>query len=598
MPVTDLPPIASISAKENAINNTAVQVDIADAEQLVSTDVTVLALPPKYAQLNAQIALELRVPPANADGSFTLQTPAGPLLVLLPNLPVGQNALGLVLTPGSPTLATVLLPTNTHAAAVAANAANNAVNTLIDAVLPDAVILPAALPANTANWVLPGQILNAYPLAAATELVAPELVDHEIILSAPLQTPAVTGQPPAASAATVLASLPQSLPQAVSQLSVPGRLLATIQTTLQSLQQQGDTPLLQQPQNRAGLQQVFTPFNNPGPPDTHTVMAQPNMANTGDPPATARWQIIQLAPAGQELPVLPIEHEDIWVGKVQGQTPQGLPVIQLTQNNQNSLWVLPAAKGLTTGTQIWVQAAPEIETAAATAKPAIVADFKPGVDKQWPALEATLLQLVNQEWQLNTTLANTLPKLNAQLPITALFFLTALRTGDIRNWLGEGSLDKLRTTGRGADTLAKLDSEFKKLRDGQDETQPGEWQSYPLPFADLNGLSVMQLFVRRYNGEPLPEDEAEHNHGKSKQPDARFVVEIAFSELGAVQIDGLIRRKEGHRLLDMVVRTQNMLSADLRNELREAFINVLGVTAVTGTLAFQTGSHNWLQLRK
>src|SRR5262249_39220914 len=61
-----------------------------------------------------------------------------------------------------------------------------------------------------------------------------------------------------------------------------------------------------------------------------------------------------------------------------------------------------------------------------------------------PKLEQAML-LMNQIDNENfRALVNAMPKLNGQFPVTTLFFLQALRTGDVRNWIGDRSLQALR----------------------------------------------------------------------------------------------------------------------------------------------------------
>lgn len=569
--MADLTPITTV----NAATTGGTYVDFADVEAFTTVPATVLALPPKYADLSSQVALQLRLPPPNPDGTYTLSTPAGPLVLQLAQKLAAQTAVGLVLIPNDAGLqATLLLPAYLEGTA---NTSLTAANLSVFSAgfgLADAVILPGNIPPTPSIPLQAGQILKAYPLG-----------------NIPLATPEAF-RANAEHESAFLAGNRQELPKAIGNLSLSGRLLATIQTTLQSLQQSPATSITQQSQNQAGLKLLAGA-------SSETLQG-------------ASVQILQWAQAGETLsshvkpdstifarlsqnPTL-IQNiaNNILEGHVSGQTLQGQPVVTTAKGDL----VLPGAKGIPNGTQLLLAIIPDDLITEAGNKWDELGDFKPGISKQWPALAASLQQLIGNDLQLDPNIANSLPKLNSQLPIAALFFWSALRTGDLRNWLGDRALDKIRASGRGADMLAKASHEFKALQESEKDSDSGEWKTYPLPFSDQNGLSVMNFYVRRYNSEPDTRENEENNKKRSNLPDARFVVEIGFSEIGNMQLDGLIRRKEGQRLLDMIIRTQIMLPIELRNTLRDGFFNVLGATGVNGTLAFQTGVNNWVKPQK
>jgi hypothetical protein len=105
----------------------------------------------------------------------------------------------------------------------------------------------------------------------------------------------------------------------------------------------------------------------------------------------------------------------------------------------------------------------------------------------------------------------------------------------------------------------------------------GDWRSYQLPF--LNGAEIepVRLFMQypeNADGEPQLDD-----------PVRRFLIDLDLSNIGQLQIDGLI----GDKSLDLILRTDDELPQNFRDELNLIYIRSLEAIGRTGQLQFRPG---------
>ena len=166
------------------------------------------------------------------------------------------------------------------------------------------------------------------------------------------------------------------------------------------------------------------------------------------------------------------------------------------------------------------------------------------------------------------------------LGAAALFFLAAVRAGDVNGWLGERAVDTLRRIGKGG-LLEKLADGFSSLRRTQETGQNAEWRSYAMPMQIQQEIMPLRLHVRQ-----------EGHHGKDKQDGhaARFMIEVDFDNMGMVQLDLLYRP----RTLDTIVRTEIPLSRAMMAEMSARYIRAMEGVDHTGNLIFQHGPDHWV----
>jgi len=206
--------------------------------------------------------------------------------------------------------------------------------------------------------------------------------------------------------------------------------------------------------------------------------------------------------------------------------------------------------------------------------------------RSWPEAEEAVRALSETHPTVAQQLINTLiPRPGASLGSQILFFIAALRGGDIRGWVGDApirALQRLRP-----ELATKLRDDFSTIAKLSDDSSISEWRAYPVPLLNGAEIDLIQFFVRR-NSEEDENEEADEDQG------TRFVVDVELSRLGRVQLDGLIHDK--HKRFDLIVRTDHRLSADIQNGIREIFSQTGEWTGTEGGVTFQAAPPNFVEL--
>lgn len=200
----------------------------------------------------------------------------------------------------------------------------------------------------------------------------------------------------------------------------------------------------------------------------------------------------------------------------------------------------------------------------------------------WPALQDALKSLPSGSAAAQI-LKNTLPTPTPQLVPTSLFFLAALRSGSLSNWLGATTLQALQSASKS--TADALSDDFDKLSAQSKDTLPGDWRSITIPLRYDQQISQMQFYVRSQNDQK-PSESSSSGGGKS----TRFILNLALSRMGALQLDGYIQKKS----FDIILRTEDKLPFDMRQELMKRFAEGLDQVQMQGGISFQTRQQGWM----
>ena len=192
---------------------------------------------------------------------------------------------------------------------------------------------------------------------------------------------------------------------------------------------------------------------------------------------------------------------------------------------------------------------------------------------------------------MQNILTNNIPQPNAALPTTLLLFLSAMGKSNPRFWLNEEATNKLTKAGKSA-LIAKLSEEIKSQSKTVQDPVVGEWKSYPVPiYADAN-LQMLNFYVhQRYENSRDHEETSSPANGNVAT--VRFVIDLRMSQLGPLQLDGLVHRKQ----IDLILRSEHALPETLTQDLHQTYIKALGNIDYAGTIMFQTGRQGWLVLR-
>ncbi len=207
------------------------------------------------------------------------------------------------------------------------------------------------------------------------------------------------------------------------------------------------------------------------------------------------------------------------------------------------------------------------------------------LSRDWPNLDEAVGVLYDANAVVAQQLVNAvIPRPDAHLGASILFFLAALRGGDIRGWLGDGPgrlLQRVRP-----DILARLKDDFGRLARMAEEPGPGDWRIALIPIHNGDQIERIRLFMRGHG-----EDEEE---GAGGRKGTRFVIDVELDRFGRLQLDGLVRAK--NKRLDLIVRTASPLPPQMHDDIRRIFHDANELTGIKGGVGFQAAPPNFVEV--
>lgn len=160
-----------------------------------------------------------------------------------------------------------------------------------------------------------------------------------------------------------------------------------------------------------------------------------------------------------------------------------------------------------------------------------------------------------------------------------LLFLSMLRGGDLREWLGTTNAEWLEKNGYG-NLLKKAQNEFASLGAQYAEPKASGWQALFFPVAVDGMLQQVRLFTKR--------DRKQRQPGEPEKPDdTRFVLELDLTQLGELQLDGFVRKHPREVQFDMVIRSLLPLSPEIQQDILAIYNASGAIAGFRGGLTFQ-----------
>ncbi len=295
--------------------------------------------------------------------------------------------------------------------------------------------------------------------------------------------------------------------------------------------------------------------------------------NQTDRPQLLPIRILNVTTAQSEVPIAPIDKS--LVATVRGATPSGQPILTI----DDQVVVVNANKNWPIGTKLQLSIGAGVE---------LVTEKEP---KGAPSVFQSLQQILEVLGQQNPVLINEVKRFRiaqgttGQVAGPLLFFLSALKKGNLDTWLGHDVKEALELSGKHS-LLAALKDEIEGGRAGAVDNMGTSWKGTTVPYLDGDKLQQFRFYVHQDNRQPKP--------GQSERDLARrFLIDVSLTRLGPIQIDGLVNQKK----LDLIVRTVNGLPEDLRNDLRVRFAHAMEEVRYTGSLIFQTSKQGWVELK-
>ena len=196
-------------------------------------------------------------------------------------------------------------------------------------------------------------------------------------------------------------------------------------------------------------------------------------------------------------------------------------------------------------------------------------------DKNQPITNTNLPQLdksSNTEYQSKNNFVN-----------SSLKLINSLISGNAKEVLGESTINNLQQSSH-SDLLQKFSQELTNIANNFNPpttNNEAKWQTIIMPFMFGNSLEQARISVK---------DDSKKNKNSSDKTTGgvRFIVEVDLSELGGVQMDGLVRKQQSNTVFDLMLRTNTTFSPEDKAEITSIYNNIAEQTGFSGTIAFQT----------
>jgi hypothetical protein len=266
-------------------------------------------------------------------------------------------------------------------------------------------------------------------------------------------------------------------------------------------------------------------------------------------------------------------------GAVTGSTLLGHPIVQ----TGSGVFVLTSQTNIQRGTMISLDVvnaptAPIKETQITPARHESL--FR---SRKWPALKQAFQALEEVHPGSAQKLINSIiPRPGVSLTSSMIFFLSALKSGDLQSWMGDKILRLIERNQ--PNVVSRIKEDFTTLTRIAEEPSPGDWRVSLIPINTGDGIQQIRLLFRQ-NEEETNEDSASNT---------RFVIDVKLSQFGRLQLDGLVRDKG--KSLDLIVRSDDPLADTIENDIRTIFREVADTSGLKGGVSFQAAPADFIDI--
>ena len=177
------------------------------------------------------------------------------------------------------------------------------------------------------------------------------------------------------------------------------------------------------------------------------------------------------------------------------------------------------------------------------------------------------------------------PSNPAQMAPAVLFIMAALKSGDLAQTLNDKAQDMLRRSGKGG-LLNRLSGEGSIINRTHVDSAGQDWRALTIPLQWEHEIHKAALFYKHSDNE---DSESSESGGKQ----TRFIFDLALSQMGKVQLDGLHRNDR----LDLIVRTQEPFSRVMQLQMKNAYADAMDMSNLAGDLSFQNDPQNWVNIQ-
>lgn len=304
-------------------------------------------------------------------------------------------------------------------------------------------------------------------------------------------------------------------------------------------------------------------------------------------PQETNLKIISVFPSEQKAAASAIPVEAKREGKADNQKtltaivrdvlPSGQPVLEVG----DKMVAVKTARNWAVGTQMLVQLGKDVkilsERELTNLEPRLFESLREGLQ----------ILAQNQQAPVRDVATTRMPHANAQqMGGALLFFLNAMQRNDFNSWLGPDFSTQLENLGR-IDLIKKIQEEWQGARTQGYDMVNGEWKGFTVPYLDQDKVQHFRFYVH----DQTHKKEQEKNGGEWAR---RFLVEVALSRLGPLQMEGLVQKKK----LDLIVRSDAPLEESLKQDLNTRFAAAMEEVRYAGTLLFRANKQGWIDMKQ
>ena len=405
----------------------------------------------------------------------------------------------------------------------------------------------------------------------------------------PTATPTTTasGQPAAATAATPGSSaIPAAAPPAVSA-NFSSTLLASLLSNANP-----DSATARAITGGEAGSRIASATTTPAQSSAATASPSVPSAATGN--ATSPFgqannlgdiRILAISRPGQPVPSAPTGNQGaVITASVVQSSPEGPTLLKFGEQ----LLLLQAKGDFPPGTRVQLSLPTQLAQATVTDSDPLITGGR------WGTLEETakFLQAVNPTTA--QTLMSAIPQIGAaNLGTSMVFFMAALRLGDVRAWIGENTLRSLERYGN-KDLRDRLTDDFGRISKLTDDPLPGNWRPMSMPLANQGEIGLINFYIKPVNDEEEQQSGGEGDENKSGNKETRFLIDMDMSQLGPLQIDGLAQPGQ----VDVILRSKTSFPLDMRQELQALFRDILDARGMQGGVTFRHNGEGWITLTR
>lgn len=207
--------------------------------------------------------------------------------------------------------------------------------------------------------------------------------------------------------------------------------------------------------------------------------------------------------------------------------------------------------------------------------------------QHWPGLEETLQWAQVNDPALARMIMQPIPDIGPKLVSGLLFFIAAVKGGELRQWLGLRATAALESAA--PQLAARLKQDMVQLQQLFVDSPLQQWNSLMVPVLYHGQIEHARLFFRQDQ-----DSGGGQQQGKGGK-EQRFVVEVDLSHLGEMQFDGFVRGAARDKQFDLIVRSARPLDVALSQQIRDSFDTAVQTTGMKGYLGFQHGAQHFVR---